>query len=134
MNQLSWTIYLAQVVPNLVGLLVTLSWLLFLPFMAYAFFCLVNNGATYWHDTDEEKKAKREWFSEKKYLPPKWFVTLILCMWVVAAIAPNRQTIYMIAASQAAESVVASELGEELMGDLREILSYQINRLKESNQ
>jgi hypothetical protein len=114
MNTLSWLIYAAEVAGNLRGVVIAAS-LLSSGLIAV---CVLNNGI----NADFGTAEKGSWMRPLRFL----WVTAILA--IVAAVMPTTRTIYMIAASEAGETVVTSPDAIEMMGDLKAIIK---KRLKE---
>lgn len=115
MNSLSWMIYLAEVAGRAADM-----------FGAASFLFGLFGGVCCWFLAaflviEEGKKA----------LP-----IAIVCVWFVvetvfvagSVLIPSSSTIYMIAASEAGETVVTSPEAKEMLGDLKEIIR---RRLKE---
>ena len=120
MNQLSWLIYLAEAVPNFAGTLGLVSTLSAVAFALYAAFGSIISNV----------ENNKPWFEEKKYLPPRWFVASILSAWVIVSLVPSKQTIYLIAGSQATEMAITSDVGQQLLNDIQEVIHNQLNELK----
>jgi hypothetical protein len=85
---------------------------------------------SYPYDSKESERSAKSWFGERKYLPPKWFVTISITAFILLSLIPSKETIYLVAGSEAAETVVTSETGQEVMSDLKEILKIQLDNLK----
>lgn len=114
MNNLSWLMYLADVLPNVQAFLVAFS------IFSFVFGMFV---ATYIaHDL--KGKGKAFFFGA--------FTTVfaLLCM-VTATLLPSPKTVYLIAGSEAGEMVVQTEEGQQVISDVKEILQNQIDKLKE---
>lgn len=122
MNDLSWLLYLANVLPNLGVTLIIISFLGMLLFVVfYVCFVFDNN----WNQKEEEKKQRKS--DIRKSLIGLTFFTLLF---IITSFIPNRDTIYYIAASEIGETAVTSERGERLLSDLETILEIQIEKLK----
>ena len=130
MNSLSLLIYFAEVIPRLSHTVWVVSVLSFIGFLGYATFGSMFNENIYYANSHEEKERKASWFREKKYLPPTWFVVAILGAWILVSFSPSKQTIYLIAASEASEAVVTSDVGKQMLADIQEILQHQLNQFK----
>ena len=130
MNNLSWVIYLAEAVPSLVDMVLFISVLATVAFAVYALVGSIGSADTYSWDTPQEVENKKAWWNEKKYLPPRWLAVTILSTWVVLSLAPSKETIYLIAGSEAAEAVVTSETGQQILNDIQQIIKHQLGHLK----
>lgn len=80
--------------------------------------CIAN--FVFHDDVDAEIFVKKT-----KYLPHFFLACTLL-----AAIIPSRDTIYLIAGSEAGEAVVTSEAGQEILEDIQEVIRYQLGELK----
>jgi len=119
MNELSWFLYWADVVPSL-GTAVQLIFfllgigfgILFVVFLA----CHIDGYG----------------YGNRKYLPGKYPISavfaffLCLVIWFGTFLVPSRETIYMIAASEAGEMVVTSPEAREMLNDLKAIIKGYI--------
>lgn len=118
MNSLSWLIYIAEVVQNLRGVFIATSVV-----SAGAIALVVVMYAIMATDGDI---APGSW---KK--PIKW-VWIVFLFASISALTPSASTVYMIAASEAGEAIVTSPDGEEMLGDLKQIIRQKIKKeLKE---
>ena len=134
MNDLSLLIYLAEVLPNLANLLGVLS------------FCgvlgigltVVILGTIKLHNVDDYnrryKKEVYEQYKDMRVLWPLYWLGLFVPIMLVAELVPSRETIYLIAGSEAGEAVVTSEEGREILNDIHEVIKYQLSTLKGDTQ
>ena len=121
MNSLSWFLYLADVIGNVRGLLILFSTI----FGAGTFVWLFAKGCV---AADDDKSAKK--FAHFMRFAPWIFVSATF----LAAIIPSRDTIYLIAGSEAGEAVVTSEAGQEILNDIKEVIQFQLSELKGENK
>lgn len=121
MNNLSWFLYFADVIPNLAGVF----WFFGLAILFGWFIRLAVIEATdYPFQGVVEKKASADYhllFSVAFFL-------------VVANLIPSKETIYLIAGSEAGEAVVTSEEGKEIVSDIHQVIKHQLNQLKGNKQ
>lgn len=110
MNNLSWFIYLADVLSNLQPLLASVGALL-----AFALSFALVYGLI-----EEDLPFIRI---------GKWVVVPIILL-IIACLIPSKQTIYMIAGSEAGEMVVKSEEAQQILGDIKDVIRTQLNELK----
>ncbi|NOQ73270.1 MAG: hypothetical protein GQ574_14785 [Crocinitomix sp.] len=109
MNNLSWLLYLADVVPNLGEFA-----MLYLPIAGVLGTVFLMMG----HDT-------------KVFKPPvKTHITLLIIAAVITVASPSKQTIYLIAGSEAGEAVVTSTEGQEVIDDIKAIIKTQLEGMK----
>jgi len=119
MNELSWLIYAADVTGKIgatTGIVATiggpgLAWLIFLSF------CYSGDYSTVEQDKDDRKAFGKP----LRYLIPVWFFVAI-----VAVLAPSKETVYAIAASEMGERVIASETAGKAVQALNAWLDRQI--------
>ncbi len=118
MNDLSWLIYLADVLPNLresFGLFLLVS-------AASSVVLIVNYFITVAND-ELEKAILLKGFL-KLTLPTTLVLTLL---W---AAIPSKDTIYLIAGSEAGEFVVNTPEAREILNGVKEVIQLQIEDLK----
>jgi len=108
MNSLSWFLYLAGLVEN-VG--VTCGIFLVLGGLVYAGWFIAHYGM------EEVEKA-----------PPAWLGRALIAAVFVGVLAPSKNTMYAIAASEAGERLVASNTGQEVLSDAQKALQQWIKR------
>jgi len=70
-----------------------------------------------------------EFAKATKFVPWVFLVTSTL-----AAIIPSKDTIYLVAGSEAGEAVVTSQEGKEILNDIKEVIRYQLGELKGENK
>jgi hypothetical protein len=62
---------------------------------------------------------------------PKYSIlALSVGMLLFSTLIPSKETIYLIAGSQAGEAVVTSESGQEILNDIHEVIKHQLGQLK----
>lgn len=109
MNSLSWFLYLADVIPNFSIL-----------------FGLLSGGAAVaagislmaWGDKVVQGKV------------PVLFIFSSVLAASIASSIPSKQTIYLIAGSEAGETVVTSQEGQEILNDVKAIIKQQLANMK----
>jgi hypothetical protein len=117
MNKLSWFLYLAEVIPNLavVGVTcVTIGGLLLL--------LLPKKGC------GEFMSGGHAPFDGITRVMPYVLLTIGLAL---ITLVPSKDTIYLIAGSEAGEYVVTTPEGQEIVDDIKVIIQQQIKNLKE---
>ena len=122
MNSLSWFLYFADVIGNLQGLLTLFA---VLGGVISVFTCLgwLMNLDIY----GEQELTKTLGGITKKLAPAVAIAAL------VAAAIPSKETVYMIAGSEAGEFVVNTPEAKEIMTDIKEVIRYQLDQLKTNN-
>jgi hypothetical protein len=118
MNSLSWLMYLAEVAGNFrlvaaVGLIGTVA------FFGFATLGLVVSEGEIWG-----------WYS-------RHFARMVGSMMLAAMIVtvmPTQTTIYMIAASELGEQAVRTPEAKELLGDVKDIITQQLKKLKQESK
>lgn len=120
MNSLSWFIYAADVLPNF-------SWMGGVCFITLILFTLVTvivSGSCADEGPDLEKFAASFRGSYLKIAP--FLIVLTLFSFLI----PSKETIYLIAGSEAGETVVTSEAGQEMLNDIHSVIKHQLSTLK----
>ena len=117
MNSLSWLLYLADVIGNLSGVFILLAFIFggCTIFWGFAKACAIV-------DNDEGAGDFARAFA---FTP--WLFVLFLFL---SAVTPSKDTIYLIAGSEAGEAVVTSEAGQEILTNIQDVIKYQIQKLK----
>ncbi len=137
MNALSWLIYFADVFGKLSPLAFLLgSGLLGGGILVLVIAMLARGDAMSnlrWTSLYPEAQSKARidfWEKVVREWPKKLigFGTVILTM---ASFLPNRNTIYMIAASEMGEKVVTAPETRELFNDLRAVVSQQLKKMRD---
>ena len=119
MNNLSWLLYWADVLPSLSSLLSGVFGLLFFGSCGVFFFYVVAsedtnekapNGKNWWECTEEE--MLRFYSNEARVAMKCWHVKylcpILFFLWSACFLVPSKDTFYMIAASEAGGEVVQS--------------------------
>lgn len=121
MNSLSWFLYLADVIGNVRGVLILFA----IIFGAVTLFWLFAKGCV---AADDDESAKK--FAHFMRFAPWIFVSVTF----LVAIIPSRDTIYLIAGSEAGEAVVTSEAGQEILNDIKEVIQFQLSEMEGENK
>lgn len=119
MNSLSWMIYAADIVGNLSGFLMALAVIAF-ALAALSGCFLAATFSTYSKEDDEYKKAS----AVSTAVLGKWWLAVVLALLYV--VTPSSNTIYMIAASEAGETIVTSPEAREVFNDLKTIIKSKL--------
>jgi len=116
MNNVSWILYVIDVIPSLgiLGLLLCGLSILLL-------FILPPKGITMFGQHHDSPFAALD-------RPLPWVLMVIGA--ILASFTPSKETLYMIAASEVGEAIISSEEGRELVLDIKTILDLQIEKLK----
>ncbi|QIG66029.1 hypothetical protein phiOC_p387 [Ochrobactrum phage vB_OspM_OC] len=124
MNNLSWFIYLADVIPNL-GRFFGAVGTVFLIFSILTW--IITSFAWAYDNYKGEAYIERVESAKKKFNKVAsfgFFVCLIAI--IIATLIPSRQTFFMIAASESAEVVVTNPKVQEIFGDLTTIIQGEL--------
>lgn len=114
MNQLSWFLYLADIIPN-IGVAATIL----LVIVLIAGGPLMGGWSYAW--VEGEIKA-RPWYGT--------FFCTILTLTVISVLVPSKETIYLIAGSQAGEYVVNTPQAQEILSDIHQIIRLQLQEMQ----
>lgn len=113
MNNLSWFLYIAEVIPNLGRTFGLIGGIGVAVFGFWGFMSFMMNG------TEDEISS-----------PSKSLLVVSVLLIIISTLIPSSQTLYLIAGSEAGEAVVASETGQEIMDDIHEAIKFQLKSLK----
>ena len=140
MNNLSWLLYAADVIPGIGNLF------FFLAFTTFTVGCILYLvGLICIHETNDQMRRdslrSETWYPEAENQNKMWRyvlarltfigVPLILLFSVVSVGVPSSKTIYLIAGSEAGETVVTSEQGQAVLSDVQEIIKLQLEGMKQ---
>ena len=131
MNNLSWLLYFADVVQQIRPVFLLLG--IFAVIVCGLIFLTAALSDENSYDSDNEKERKqiyRKWAFNKSW---KIFVPIALLGFFLSALIPSKNTIYLIAGSEAGEAVVASEDGREIISEIKTIIKQQIKSVKEGS-
>lgn len=129
MNSLSWFIYLADVLHNLGNTMATVAFAgIFISAMGTVLYIIVSLTAADKTDRDSEWAIK--------FLPTaKVMYRVWMAVWVVSvllhSLLPSRNTMYMIAASEAGQMIIDNKGTQEIVGDLKDIITDKLKKMKE---
>lgn len=121
MNSLTWTLYLVGILPNVgfvLGFFAILSGIFVL---VHTLYVLIEN------DTDLDISRGR--IPAKKYLRTRFFM-LPIVLGFLSALVPDQLTLYSMLASELGEQVAVSDVGQEVLTEIKEVISYQLESLK----
>ena len=124
MNALSWFLYFADVTGNLRGLLLLFTVVGGVASIM-AFFGWLMQRDLYGADSVTANTLGSISFK----LAP----VVVVCA-ILSALMPSKETIYLIAGSEAGETIVASPQGQEILNDVQEVIRYQLSQLKDGNE
>lgn len=112
MNSLSWMIYLAEVVGSFKNLLIAIAVIsaIGIPCFTIFFGMAADVG-------DME---------EGSYKKPLRFIWLPLVAGLIASLTPSTKAVYLIAASEAGETVIKSPEAVEMFNDLKTIIRQKL--------
>ena len=134
MNNLSLLIYLAEVLPNLSSVVGRWAWLGAIATFA-AVIVLFLAKLTFTDEyTREFRKEVYEQYKDMRVFWPLYWLCLFVPLLLVSELVPSKETIYLIAGSEAGEAVVTSEEGKEILNDIHEVIKHQLSTLKGANQ
>lgn len=120
MNNLSIVLYLIDVLGNLQGLMIGVS-----VFGG----CGAGLLVAYWC-------CETRYYNQAVHRPFHGAILVIACIFIaicalIAVFIPSKQTMQMIAVSEASEMVIMNEEVREVMTDIKDVLKTQLGKLKE---
>lgn len=119
MNSLSWLLYFAEVAGKL-GFAMGFASIVML--VGLAFLGAIFMGTIFDADVKMPTMVIRP------------YLTLLAFVGSIYIITPSKQTLYLIAGSEAGEAVVTSEEGQEILDDIRQVIKHQLEVLKAGQQ
>lgn len=123
MNSLSWFLYMADVLPSLSWAVAILS----IVVGAVSLLCMAFISD---HTTTEERSAG---VFRKTMVGMTWAVILSVLLFFVSFLVPSKETIYLIAGSEAGEYVATTPQAQEILNDVHEIIKSQLSVLKNTD-
>lgn len=121
MNDLSWFLYLADVLPTAsvwLGILFVPTGVIGAILVVCTMICAASTG-------EDEIRAGKVMKPFAVSLPILSAIFLL-----VSILIPSKETIYLIAGSEAGQYVVESETGQEILTDIKSIIKQQLSSLK----
>lgn len=132
MNTLSWILYIADVLPGLSALLTVVGGILTVAVAAVPFVLYMirhDEASSYGGKREERAKDYLENHTPWEGLKYAWIPFLFV---IFSAMVPQKETFYLIAASEIGQAAVQSEVGQEMLEDIQEVIQLQINSLRPS--
>lgn len=124
MNSLSWMIYLAEVVNSLNIVLMVAFWLSLVGGILL-YLIGISAGGEWLSDSAQHKVNKKVARETYRLLGKRCLIgTAIVAP--LAIITPSSQTIYMISASQAGETIIKTPEAQEVFNDLKTIIKSKL--------
>lgn len=117
MNSLSWFLYFAEAAPRFGNLLVLVG-IFILTFY-------VGRSAVL-----GVKDFPFEGVASGRVDPKHYLFGVAIALFSASILVPPKNTIYLIAASEASEMVITSDTSKQILSDLQEILQHQLSLLK----
>jgi hypothetical protein len=115
MNNLSWLLYFAEVAGKLGSAAEAITIVMIFG----------SVGVVFWYAMSLDKG-----FKAIPKPPVKSYLTVFVITLLISILTPSKETIYLIAGSEAGEAVVTSESGQEILNDIRQVIKYQLEVLK----
>lgn len=129
MNNLSWFLYLAEVLPNMATLLTIAGWI-------GGILLFTAAGVRYIAAHDNSRTPKEIRLPASNFLKFVCYkvIPVFIFLVFIGTLIPSKETIYLIAGSEASEYVVTSEYGQEVLGDIKSIIKAQLEGMKETTE
>lgn len=129
MNSLSWILYFVDVTYQVRGLLIAVMIVGWILYVIWRLFVGIWSSEIF--SSDEEAVAERKRKAQLlPVLPSKWYFAATIAVSLLLTLIPSKDTVYMIAASEAGEYVVNTPEAQEMLGDLKNILKMQLRKLE----
>jgi hypothetical protein len=118
MNGLSWFLYFADILPNLGAFAIFIAFVFGIISVVYTITKAVANAG------DNDAKA----FVEVPII--KYSIGIFVVAAFLAIAMPSKETIYLIAGSEAGEYVVKTPEAQEILTDIKEVIKLQLEGMK----
>lgn len=112
MNNLSWFLYFAEILPNVGSFFLNLGALTCVCWCLFHIFTFEHDRPLYYITVEK-----------KFFLKP--LIAGVVAI-VVFSLIPSKETIYLILGSEAGETIVTSAEGEEILRDIKTVIKQQI--------
>lgn len=130
MNNLSWFLYFADVLPNVAGTFATGGIIITAAAVAGTLVAaaLAEDEATSF--SKEKRAVGQESLKNKEYLWPLKFLWIGIPLIIASTFVPSRETIYLIAGSEAGQMAIESETGQNLFDEIQLVIEHQLDILQ----
>ena len=125
MNSLSLLLYFSEILPSVATLGVTVIVFYIIGRSLYSII-----GCLWAIHSNEQLTNKKKFMEDRKWLPKTKEFLLVIGTLLLLMFIPSKQTILLIAASEAGESLVTSPESKQILGDVQEIIHLQLESLK----
>lgn len=125
MNSLSWFIYLAEVFHNLGTTAFIFTGLGFFVSVGLLIGTIAVTAAA---STDKEAA---DFKPTVVFMNKIWWPIWIVCI-LLANLLPKKDTMYMIAASEAGQMIVENKATQEVLGEVKDVIMSKLKQMKES--
>lgn len=129
MNSLSWFIYLADVIHNVGNLAGLMSFVGFIGGVTL-FIAFMMLKATASDPNDFHYEVAKGVLPSIRFTMKIWYPLWALFL-LVSTFAPSRNTMYMIAASEAGQMIIDNKGTQEIVGDIKDIITDKLKKMKE---
>lgn len=122
MNSLSWILYFADVLSKLGNLFGAFGGVL----LFVSVICIIPGFLVVWqYSSDQFLQSKRTFARIALFGVPIGFTMLMISLFI-----PSKETMYMIAASEVGETVMTTNDGKEIYGELKATILDNIRQLR----
>lgn len=127
MNNLSYFLYFAGILPNLSSTVLTVSLLLPVVWVGVGLFSHKEYTVTRGYGQEDiiEWEPFDGWSSTG--VTHTWVLKLAVFFLLVSVLIPPTETIYLIAGSEAGEMVITSEAGAEMLDNLQKAINSKLS-------
>ena len=130
MNNLSWFLYFADVLPNVAGTFATIGIIITCFAVAGTLVTAAITGDAA-SSFDKERRADgQKRLKNKEYLWPLKFPWIGLPLIIASTFVPSRESIYLIAGSEAGQMAIESETGQNLIDEIQLVIEHQLDVLQ----
>jgi hypothetical protein len=123
MNELTWIILLVHYVPLISSIVLNIGALTLILLGVWGFSTIMDKSMSY----DESFNIVPLHLSGKTFLKLSSYTILIM---ILFSLVPSKELILLVVGSEYGEDLLMSPQGQQIVGDIKEILNYQLENLK----
>jgi hypothetical protein len=117
MNDLTFWIYISDIVSNISAFFVICTLISTGIYGVVCIITLIDNDS--YHAPEYHKPY-----------PSKWWIVLLITLGLIASIIPSQKTILMMVGSELSEEVITTDVGQEILNELKKTVMYQLQELQ----
>ena len=127
MNNLSWMLYAADTLPRFADLLFGFAGLV----MLFLVVVVITKEVGY-AESRGLHTSHPDYYPEPSEPPRRFFVKVFstcIIVLLLSALIPSKETVYLIAGSEAGEMVLETPESQEILDDIHKVIKHQLGQL-----